>query len=231
MLIAHQPAADSAADARRRLRRHGQHDDAHAKRRTAAHADQEGRRRQKPAAEERIEDFLTIDPMEMEIGVGLIRLADPKRGGDSARPHPARAAERARARSASSCRRCASATTCGWTHSEYRIKIADMPVAAGRGRSRASCWRSTPGITTGTGRRHRRRRDPAFGADAPLDRSVAQGRGRDVRLHGGRAGRACIATHLTGGLPPARGRDSHPRRREAPDRRAEEDVARRWSTS
>jgi flagellar biosynthesis protein FlhA len=32
--------------------------------------------------EERIEDYLTIDPMEMEIGVGLIRLADPKRGGD-----------------------------------------------------------------------------------------------------------------------------------------------------
>ena len=32
--------------------------------------------------EERIEDFLAIDPMEMEIGVGLIRLADPNRGGD-----------------------------------------------------------------------------------------------------------------------------------------------------
>ncbi len=32
--------------------------------------------------EERIEDYLTVDPMEMEIGVGLIRLADPNRGGD-----------------------------------------------------------------------------------------------------------------------------------------------------
>lgn len=32
--------------------------------------------------EERIEDYLAIDPMEMEIGVGLIRLADPNRGGD-----------------------------------------------------------------------------------------------------------------------------------------------------
>jgi len=32
--------------------------------------------------EERIEDFLAIDPMELEIGVGLIRLADPARGGD-----------------------------------------------------------------------------------------------------------------------------------------------------
>ncbi len=36
---------------------------------------------QKPP-EERIEDYLTIDPMELEIGIGLIRLADPKRGGD-----------------------------------------------------------------------------------------------------------------------------------------------------
>ncbi len=33
-------------------------------------------------SEERIEGFLAIDPMEMEIGVGLIRLADPSRGGD-----------------------------------------------------------------------------------------------------------------------------------------------------
>jgi flagellar biosynthesis protein FlhA len=32
--------------------------------------------------EERIEDYLAIDPMEMEIGVALIRLADPNRGGD-----------------------------------------------------------------------------------------------------------------------------------------------------
>ncbi|MBI2481121.1 MAG: FHIPEP family type III secretion protein, partial [Planctomycetia bacterium] len=32
--------------------------------------------------EDRIEDYLAIDPMEMEIGVGLIRLADPNRGGD-----------------------------------------------------------------------------------------------------------------------------------------------------
>ena len=32
--------------------------------------------------EERIEDYLAVDPMEIEIGVGLIRLADPNRGGD-----------------------------------------------------------------------------------------------------------------------------------------------------
>ncbi|HEX3598503.1 MAG TPA: flagellar biosynthesis protein FlhA [Lacipirellulaceae bacterium] len=32
--------------------------------------------------EERVEDYLTVDPMEIELGVGLIRLADPNRGGD-----------------------------------------------------------------------------------------------------------------------------------------------------
>ena len=36
----------------------------------------------KAPVEERIEDYLTVDPMEVEVGVGLIRLADPKRGGD-----------------------------------------------------------------------------------------------------------------------------------------------------
>jgi flagellar biosynthesis protein FlhA len=38
--------------------------------------------RQPKTAERRIEDYLAVDPMELEIGVGLIRLADPKRGGD-----------------------------------------------------------------------------------------------------------------------------------------------------
>lgn len=46
----------------------------------AAEAKSAAEQQRKP--EERIEDFLAIDPMEMEIGVGLIRLADPKRGGD-----------------------------------------------------------------------------------------------------------------------------------------------------
>ena len=33
-------------------------------------------------AEKRPEDYLAVDPMEMLIGVGLVRLADPARGGD-----------------------------------------------------------------------------------------------------------------------------------------------------
>jgi flagellar biosynthesis protein FlhA len=37
---------------------------------------------QPKGTEDRIEDYLRIDPVEIEIGVGLIRLADPNRGGD-----------------------------------------------------------------------------------------------------------------------------------------------------
>ena len=33
-------------------------------------------------SQQRVEDYLTVDPMELELGVGLLRLADPKRGGD-----------------------------------------------------------------------------------------------------------------------------------------------------
>lgn len=37
---------------------------------------------QQKKPDDRIEEYLAVDPMEMEIGVGLIRLADPNRGGD-----------------------------------------------------------------------------------------------------------------------------------------------------
>lgn len=47
----------------------------------AAAATPDKTEKEKPK-EERIEDYLIIDPMELEIGVGLIRLADPNRGGD-----------------------------------------------------------------------------------------------------------------------------------------------------
>jgi flagellar biosynthesis protein FlhA len=32
--------------------------------------------------EQRVEDYLRVDPLEIELGVGLLRLADPDRGGD-----------------------------------------------------------------------------------------------------------------------------------------------------
>jgi flagellar biosynthesis protein FlhA len=48
--------------------------------REAAQAKAEEEQAKQP--EERIEDYLQVDPMEMEIGLELVRLADPKRGGD-----------------------------------------------------------------------------------------------------------------------------------------------------
>jgi flagellar biosynthesis protein FlhA len=58
------------------LRRQKKHETAAEAVKAKAHADQQ----KKP--DDRIEDYLAIDPMEIEIGVGLIRLADPARGGD-----------------------------------------------------------------------------------------------------------------------------------------------------
>ena len=57
-------------------------------RQTAAKSQQQAEQEQADAAassapvEKRVEDFLTIDPMEMSIGLGLLSLADPARGGD-----------------------------------------------------------------------------------------------------------------------------------------------------
>ncbi|MDR1142471.1 MAG: flagellar biosynthesis protein FlhA [Planctomycetaceae bacterium] len=81
-------------------------------------------------AEEQVEDYLKIDPMELEIGVGLIPLADPARGGDLLdRIHRLRkevAAEigiilpRVRIRDSFQL-----------DQLQYRIKIAGQPVALG----------------------------------------------------------------------------------------------------
>ncbi len=51
----------------------------------AAQADTEARQRALTRAakpSQRVEDFLHVDPLEIELGVGLLRLADPDRGGD-----------------------------------------------------------------------------------------------------------------------------------------------------
>ena len=88
---------------------------------------------EKPAAkanEERVEQYLAVDPMEIEIGVGLIRLADRQRGGDLLER-----VQRVRQ---------SVATEIGilmpkvrirdntrLEQNQYRIKIADVPVAQG----------------------------------------------------------------------------------------------------
>lgn len=82
------------------------------------------------APEERVEQYLAVDPMEIEIGVGLIRLADRQRGGDLLER-----VQRVRQ---------SVATEIGilmpkvrirdntrLEQNQYRIKIADVPVAEG----------------------------------------------------------------------------------------------------
>ena len=85
----------------------------------------------KKPREERVEDYLAVDPMEVEIGVSLIRLADPKRGGDlleriqRVRQHVASQMglimPKVRIRD-----------NMRLEGNQYRIKIADIPVAEGK---------------------------------------------------------------------------------------------------
>ena len=77
-------------------------------------ADQAKRNRpsRRHAKPERVEDYLAVDPVELELGVGLIRLADAGRGGDLSGSH-CRACDKAwPPKLASYCPRSASATTC-----------------------------------------------------------------------------------------------------------------------
>jgi flagellar biosynthesis protein FlhA len=81
-------------------------------------------------ANQRVEDYLAVDPMELELGVGLIRLADVRRGGDLLeriqRVRQLLASEmgvilpKVRVRD-----------NMRLEPNQYRIKIADVPVAQG----------------------------------------------------------------------------------------------------
>ena len=54
----------------------------HAKEVAQKKAEQQQEQEAKKKTEERIEDYLAIDPIEVEISLSLIRLADPERGGE-----------------------------------------------------------------------------------------------------------------------------------------------------
>jgi flagellar biosynthesis protein FlhA len=143
--------------------------------------------------DERVEDYLAVDPMEIEIGVGLIRLADPKRGGDllervqRVRQHVAGdigiLLPKVRIRD-----------NMRLDQNRYRIKIADMVVAEGSvspgmylAMSSGASTGRVPGIPT---------KDPAFGTPAvwiePNVREQAEIQGYTVVEPG-----SVIATHLT----------------------------------
>jgi flagellar biosynthesis protein FlhA len=113
--------------------------------------------------EQRAEDYLAVDPMEVEIGIGLIRLADVKRGGDLleriTRIRQMLAAEMGlimpKVRIRDNLR---------LEHNQYRIKIADIPVADGKvfpGLLLAIASGDTTGTINGLATR-----EPAFDAPA-----------------------------------------------------------------
>jgi flagellar biosynthesis protein FlhA len=143
--------------------------------------------------EEKVEDFLTVDPLEIEIGISLIRLADPKRGGDlleriqRIRQHLAAdigiILPKVRIRD-----------NFHLDQNQYRIKLHGVSVATGEVRPElllaidsGTCSGQVPGAPT---------RDPAFGSPAlwiePRFREQAEMYGYTVVEPS-----AVIATHLT----------------------------------
>jgi flagellar biosynthesis protein FlhA len=85
----------------------------------------------KKPAEERVEDYLAVDPMEVEIGVGLIRLADPKRGGDLLE-RIQRVRQHVAAEMGLIMPKVRIRDNMRLEANQYRIKIADLPVAEGK---------------------------------------------------------------------------------------------------
>ena len=160
-------------------------------------------------AEERVEDYLAVDPMEVEIGVGLIRLADPKRGGDLLE-RIQRVRQNVAADIGIILPKVRIRDNMRLDQNQYRIKIADMPVAEGivypsmfLAIDSGMTTGKVPGIAT---------KDPAFGTPAVWIEPASRDQAEMLRLHGGRAGQR--DRHAPDrNRPQARRRDPHPRRR------------------
>lgn len=147
----------------------------------------------KKPPDERIEDYLTTDPMEIEIGVGLIRLADPKRGGDLLER-----VQRVRQNVASDVGiimpKVRIRDNMRLEQNQYRIKIADMPVATST-LEPTLLLAMDSGATTGKVR-GLETREPAFNTSAlwidPVTRDQAELFGYTVVEPA-----SVLATHLT----------------------------------
>ena len=172
-------------------------------------------------AETRVEDYLSVDPMEVEIGVGLIRLADPRRGGDLLE-RIQKVRQNVAGEIGIILPKVRIRDNMRLDQNQYRIKIADMPVAEGLVHA-AKFLAMDPGDDHGprAGRGHPR---PGLQYARFVDRADRPRPGRVARLHGGGAGqRDRHASH--GDHPPPRRRDPHPRLDQAPHRRTEADFA------
>ncbi len=143
--------------------------------------------------DERVEDFLLVDPMEIEIGVGLIRLADPSRGGDLMER-----IQRVRHQTAASLGIIMPKVRIRDNHqldlNQYRIKISDIPVAEGTAMP-GMLLAIDSGHTTGTPDGIAAK-DPAFGSDAFW---IEPGKADDTKTMGFTVVEpaSVLATHLT----------------------------------
>ncbi|WP_231930949.1 flagellar biosynthesis protein FlhA [Botrimarina hoheduenensis] len=146
-----------------------------------------------PPPEPRVEDRLAVDPMEIELGVGLIRLADPNRGGDLLER-----VQKVRGNVAGEIGlvmpKVRIRDNMRLEPNDYRIKIADMPIAQGTiepALMMAIDSGATSGVVDGL-----ETTDPAFGAPArwitPERQDQAEMLGWTVVEPG-----AVLATHLT----------------------------------
>ncbi|MBN2291537.1 MAG: flagellar biosynthesis protein FlhA [Pirellulales bacterium] len=143
--------------------------------------------------QERIEDYLVNDPMEIELGVGLIKLADPKRGGDLLeRVQGVR--QRVASETGIILPKVRIRDSFQLEQTQYRIKIAGMPVATGTVYP-DSFLAIDSGMTTGEVPGERTK-DPAFGTPAVwidgATRDQAELYGYTVVEPG-----SVLATHLT----------------------------------
>jgi flagellar biosynthesis protein FlhA len=156
-------------------------------------AEQAAKEQKEKQPEERVEDYLTVDPMEVELGVGLIRLADPNRGGDLL-DRVQRVRQNVAGEIGILMPKVRIRDNMRLDANQYRIKIADIPVAQGE-LEPTLLLAIDSGVTTGkvdgivT-------KDPAFGSDAkwinPGNADQAEMFGYTVVEPG-----AVLATHLT----------------------------------
>ena len=159
-----------------------------ARRKSAAEASEEPE-----SSESRVEDYLTVDPMEVEIGVGLIRLADPNRGGDLLE-RVQRVRQNIAAEVGIIMPKVRIRDNMRLEPNQYRIKIADMPIAQGELQP-GSLLAIDSGMTTGRVDGVTTK-DPAFGTDALW---IIPGAQDEAEMHGYTVVEpgAVLATHLT----------------------------------